>query len=145
MGDTVWRSEVETAAGKELGELSVYAVLAEEREAPDGVKGLKWILLTTCEVKTFEQAVEKLRWYCVRWGIEIYHRTLKSGCRIEQRQLESADRIESCLAIDMVVAWRIYHLTNLGREVPDAPCTVFFEDAEWKALVCIQDAKPNTS
>jgi len=46
-----------------------------------------------------------------RWGIEIYHRTLKSGCKIEQRQLGNADRIESCLAIDMVIAWRIYHLT----------------------------------
>ena len=44
------------------------------------------------------------------------------------------ESLEACLAIDMVVAWRIYHLTKLGREVPDAPCTVFFEEAEWKAL-----------
>jgi hypothetical protein len=127
---------------KGLGELTICAIVAEEMEAPEGVEGLKWILLTTCEVKTFEQAVEKLRWYCIRWGIEIYHRTLKSGCKIEQRQLGSADRIESCLAIDMVVAWRIYHLTKLGREVPDVPCTVFFEDAEWKALVAYKTQNP---
>jgi hypothetical protein len=38
---------------------------------------------------------------------------LKSGCRIEQRQLGQADRIEACLAIDLVVAWRIYYLTDL--------------------------------
>ncbi|GBD97978.1 transposase for transposon Tn5 [bacterium BMS3Abin06] len=127
---------------KELGELSVFAISAEEIEVPEGIKGLKWILLTTCEVKTFDQAIEKLRWYCIRWGIEIYHRTLKSGCKIEQRQLGSADRIETCLAIDMVVAWRIYHLTKLGREVPDLPCTVFFEDAEWKALVAYKTQNP---
>ncbi len=127
---------------KRLGELTIFAIVAEEMEAPFGVEGLKWILLTTCEVKTFEQAVEKLRWYCIRWGIEIYHRTLKSGCKIEQRQLGNADRIESCLAIDMVVAWRIYHLTKLGREVPDVPCTVFFEDAEWKALVAYKTQNP---
>jgi hypothetical protein len=127
---------------KELGELSVYAIAAEETEVPEGIKGLRWILLSTCEVKTFEEAVEKLRWYCIRWGIEIYHRTLKSGCKIEQRQLGSADRIETCLAIDMVVAWRIYHLTKLGREVPDVPCTVFFEDAEWKALVAYKTQSP---
>ena len=127
---------------KGLGELTIFAIVAEEIEAPEGVEGLKWILLTTCEVKTFEQAVEKLRWYCIRWGIEIYHRTLKSGCKIEQRQLGSAERIESCLAIDMVVAWRIYHLTKLGREVPDMPCTVFFEDAEWKALVAYKTQNP---
>jgi hypothetical protein len=47
----------------------------------------------------------------------------------------SRPRIESCLAIDIVVAWRIYHLTRLGRETPDTPCAVFFEDHEWKALV----------
>jgi hypothetical protein len=42
----------------------------------------------------------------------------------------------------MVAAWRIYHLTMLGREVPDHPCTVFFEDVEWKALCCYVDKTP---
>ena len=80
------------------------------------------------------QAVEKIAWYTVRWGIEVYHRTLKSGCKIEERQLGTAERIETCLAIDMVVAWRIVYLTRLGRDMPDVPCTVYFEEAEWKAL-----------
>jgi hypothetical protein len=93
------------------------------------------MLLTTLTVRTFEDATRCLAWYARRWGIEVYHRTLKSGCRIEQRQLGSAERLEACLAIDLVVAWRIFHLTKLGRETPDVPCTVFFEDAEWKALV----------
>lgn len=127
---------------KQLGELTVFGVIAEEVKAPEGIEGLRWILLSTCEVRSFEDAIEKLKWYCIRWGIEIFHRTLKSGCKIEQRQLGSADRIESCLAIDMVVAWRIYYLTKLGREVPDMPCTVFFEDAEWKALVAYKTQNP---
>ncbi len=118
----------------ELGVVSVWAVLAEETEAPAGVEPLKWMLVTTMEVATFEQATEKLAWYAARWGIEVYHRTLKSGCKVEARQLGSADRLEASLAIDMVVAWRIFHLTKLGRETPAVPCTVFFEDAEWKAL-----------
>ena len=71
----------------------------------------------------------------MRWGIEVYHRTLKSGCQIERRQLGAADRLEACLAVDLVVAWRIFHLAKLGREVPYVPCTVYFEEAEWKALV----------
>lgn len=127
---------------KELGELSVFAIEAKEIEVPEGVEGLKWILLTTCEVRSFEDAIEKLSWYCIRWGIEIFHKTLKSGCKIEQRQLADADSIEKCLAIDMVVAWRIYYLTKLGREIPDMPCTVFFEDAEWKALVAYKTQDP---
>jgi len=120
---------------KQLGVLTLWAVLAQEREAPPGVQALRWMLLTTCPVDSFEAACQKLRWYTFRWGIEVYHRTLKSGCQIEQRQLGAADRIEACLAIDLVVGWRIFHLAKLGRETPDVPCTVYFEEAEWKALV----------
>ena len=90
-----------------------------------------------------QQALEKLAWYTERWGIEVYHRTLKSGCQIETRQLGSADRIEACLAIDMVVAWRILHLTKLGREHPDVPCTVYFSDTEWKALLTFVNRNPH--
>ncbi|GMT48443.1 MAG: hypothetical protein IEMM0007_2009 [bacterium] len=68
---------------KEFGELSVYAIVAEEIDVPEGVEGLRWILLSTCEVKTFEQAIEKLQWYCLRWGIEIYHRTLRQCKQIK--------------------------------------------------------------
>jgi hypothetical protein len=127
----------------ELGELTLWAIVAEESNYSEDVKEpIQWMLLTTIVVNTFDQAVEKLKWYCARWGIEVYHRTLKSGCKIEERQLGHADRIEACLAIDLVVAWRIFHLTKLGREVPDLPCTVFFEDAEWKALVAYKTQNP---
>ena len=125
-----------------LPQLSVWAVHAWEEEPPDEVEPLEWMLLTTAEVATFEQALERLQWYTRRWGIEVYHRTLKSGCKIEERQLGHADRIEACLAIDMVVAWRILHLTKLGREVPDVPCSVFFEEAQWKALLVYINRDP---
>jgi hypothetical protein len=116
-------------------DLTLWAVWAREAEIPVEGERIEWMLLSTLPVTTFEQAIEKLAWYTVRWGIEVYHRTLKSGCKIEERQLGTADRIETCLAIDMVVAWRIFHLAKLGRETPDVPCTVFFEEAQWKALV----------
>ena len=123
-------------------ELTVWAIRAEEIECPKGIEPLQWLLITTLEVDTFDDAVEKVDWYTLRYWIEVYHRTLKSGCKIEQRQLGHADRIESCLAIDMVVAWRIFYLTKLGRETPEVPCTVFFEEAEWKALVAYKTQNP---
>lgn len=122
--------------------ISVWAVFTREEQPPKGVTPLEWMLLTTMPVETFEQAIEKLHWYTRRWQIEVLHRILKSGCRIENRQLENADRIEACLAIDLVVAWRIHHLNKLGRETPDLPCTVYFEDAEWKALVALATQNP---
>jgi Druantia protein DruA/Transposase DNA-binding/Transposase Tn5 dimerisation domain len=128
----------------EFKELDITVILAQEIDCPQGIEPLQWMLLTTMAVENFDEAVEKLSWYAKRWGIEVYHRTLKSGCKIEERQLGSADRLEACLAIDMVVAWRIFHLAKLGRETSDVPCSVFFEEAEWKALYCFvrQDPKP---
>lgn len=122
-------------------DLQVWAVLAQERNAPAGVEPLEWMLLTTVAVNNAQDAVERLRWYTLRWGIEVLHRTLKSGCGIENRQLGQADRLEASLAIDLVVAWRIYHLSKLSREDPDAPCTVYFTDAEWQALKMFETKK----
>jgi hypothetical protein len=100
------------------------------------------MLLSNRPVEDLGQALERLRWYACRWNIEVFHRTLKSGCKIEERQLGTADRLEACLAIDMVVAWRIQHLTWFGRAVPDMPCTVAFDDDQWKAIFVFKTRKP---
>jgi len=127
----------------ELPNVPVHALFAKEIDAPPGVdEPIEWMLLSTLPVTCFEDAQIALDRYAKRWGIEIFHRVLKSGCRIEDRQLGAARRLENCLAIDMVVAWRIQHLTWLGRETPDLPCTVFFEDEEWKALVAFINQTP---
>ena len=120
---------------KSLGGIAVWAVLAQEVGAPQGFEPLCWQLLTTVSVASFDRAVELLRWYAQRFQIEVFHRTLKSGCRMETRQLREAGRLEACLAVDLVVAWRLVHLTKRGRETPTAPCTVFFQEVQWQVLV----------
>jgi hypothetical protein len=139
-------AEVELKAPSRSGSVPavrVWAVYILEQASDERVESpIEWMLLTTVEVKTFEDAQKRVEWYSGRWGIEVYHRTLKSGCRIKDRQLGTADRLETCLGIDMVVAWRIYHLTMLGRETPELPCTVFFKDIEWKALCCYVKKTP---
>jgi hypothetical protein len=116
--------------------IKIWAVYVLERPDEPVASPIEWLLLTSVAVQSFADAQKRVEWYSGRWGIEVYHRTLKSGCRIKDRQLATADRLETCLGVDMVVAWRIYHLTMLGREVPDTACTVFFNDVEWKALCC---------
>ena len=116
--------------------ITLWAVYAFEAQRQDVATPIEWMLLTTVETNSFEDAKKRVQWYSGRWGIEVYHRTLKSGCRIKDRQLQAADRLETCLGIDMVVAWRIYHMTMLGRQVPDCACTAVFEQFEWKALCC---------
>jgi hypothetical protein len=135
--------EVRAPKRKEaLPPVALWAVLARETGTPAGVEPLEWMLLTTELVGDFAAAVEKLRWYALRWGIEVFHRVLKSGCQMESRRLGHADRLEACLGIDLVVAWRIYHLTKLGRETPAVPCTVYFEEHEWQALVAFVTRQP---
>jgi hypothetical protein len=139
-------AQVEVKAPRRSGSVlpvRVWAVYVLEQVSDETMDcPIEWMLLTTVEVKTFEDARKRVEWYSGRWGIEVYHRTLKSGCRIKDRQLGTADRLETCLGIDMVVAWRIYHLTMLGRETPELPCTVFFKDIEWKALCCYVKKTP---
>jgi Druantia protein DruA/Transposase DNA-binding/Transposase Tn5 dimerisation domain len=124
---------------RSLPQVDVWAVLASEVDAPEGIEPLEWMLLTTLPANTVEEAIEKLDWYAKRWGVEIFHKVIKSGCRIEERQLAEARRLENCLAIDLVAAWRIFHLTMLGRQDPGQPCTAFFDDDEWKALIAFRE------
>ncbi len=124
--------------GSKLPPIDIWAVYAREIDYSKDLKEpLEWMLLTTVETSSFEEAIERLGWYVRRWGIEVYHRTLKSGCRIEDRQFDGADSIEACLAIDMVVTWRILFLTMMGRETPDVSCEVFLKEEEWKVLYTI--------
>lgn len=122
--------------------VTVWAVYVTERADKTVESPIEWMLLTTVGVKSFAEAQKRVEWYAGRWGIEVYHRTLKSGCRIKDRQLETADRLETCLGVDMVVAWRIYHLAMLGRATPEMPCTEFFQEIEWKALCCYVHKTP---
>jgi hypothetical protein len=122
----------------QLGPLDVQMVLAQEVDAPPGAEPIEWALLTTLAVEGFEQACEKVAWYTQRWGIEVFHRTLKSGCRVEDRQLGHGERLQACLAIDMVIAWRIHHMTKLGREVPDLPAEAYFDHDECQVLIAYE-------
>jgi len=97
---------------------------------------VEWLLLSTLAVNNFDDAIERIEWYSCRWVIEIYHKVLKSGCKIEERQFEEADRLERYLAIDSVVAWRILGLTFQSRETPQMSCEAFLEPEEWQALYC---------
>jgi hypothetical protein len=120
---------------KSLPPIDIFAVYAHEIDyAPDVKEPIDWMLLTTVEVSTLEEAEERIRWYGKRWGIEVYHRTLKSGCRIEDRRLGNGDRLTTCIAIDMVVAWRVFLLTMLSREHPELPCDAALSEDEWRAL-----------
>ncbi len=131
--------ELKPPYGKKAGAaLAVWAVEAREMHPPRGRAPIHWRLLTTLAVQTLGEAVEKLQWYCVRWGIEVLHKVLKSGCRIEEAQLQEAARLKRYLAIKLVVAWRVMALTKFGREQPDRLLSEILEEEEWRALQAVE-------
>ncbi len=119
---------------QELPTLPLRTVLVEEVNPPGGVKPLQWLLLTTLPIDNFADAERLVRWYTYRWRIERYHFTLKSGCRLEELQLETAERLRRALALYAMVAARLLHLTYLARQDAEAPCEPAVSAEEWEVL-----------
>jgi len=119
-----------------LPAVTLWAVQVREVEPPTDVTPIEWLLLSTVEVHTAAAAIERVTWYACRWGIEVWHRMLKSGCRIEARQLGTGERLQRCLTRYSVMAWRVLYATMLARTVPEMPCSVLLESEEWQALSC---------
>ena len=107
---------------------------AREQRPPPNADPLEWFLLTTLPVTDVHEATRLLKWYALRWRIEDYFRILKSGCRIEELQHRTAERLQRATAIKMVVAWRIQLMLRLGREVPELPAELLFSDTELRVL-----------
>ena len=122
--------------------LQLWAIEARELRPPKGASPIVWRLLTTLPVASLEEACTRVRWYAQRWQIEVIHKVLKSGCHIEQRQLETAERLERALAVDQVVAWRLLALCKAAREQPDAAVRAWLSQAEWQALWCQVHQRP---
>ena len=114
--------------------IDIWVLHAVEASPPEGAAPVEWFLLTTVDITSPEDAVQCLRWYCLRWRIEDFHRVLKSGCRIEKIAHETAERIRRAIAINLVIAWRIMLMTLLGRETAELPPEVLFSNIELQVL-----------
>jgi hypothetical protein len=95
---------------------------------------VEWNSVTTLPIDTPEQVRAIVEYYCVRRCIEVFFRTLKSGCRIERRRFEHIDRLLPCLGLYLIVAWRTSFVCRMGRSCPDLDCEAIFEPSEWKAV-----------
>src|SRR5262249_60489458 len=95
----------------QLAALPLTVVLAQEENPPKGVPPVRWLLLSTLPARSFAAAVRLVRWYARRWLIERYNFVLKSGCRLEQLQLETAARVERALASYSMVPWTFLWFT----------------------------------
>jgi len=123
--------------------ISTWIIHAKEESPPDGVEAIEWFLMSNDPVETAGEAYEKVKYYMQRWKIERFHYVLKSGCAVEKLQERSVDKITLLVLMYSVISVFILNLTHLARISPEEPCSVFFEDDEWKLLYCVANKTQN--
>ncbi|MBU2655753.1 IS4 family transposase [Acidomonas methanolica] len=114
--------------------LTLTVLHATEQNTPIDRPKIDWKLLTDLPVDSHDDAVEKLRWYALRWKIEVFHKILKSGCRAEDARLRTADRLVRLIAVFCILSWRIFWMTMLLRANPEANPALALTEADREIL-----------
>jgi hypothetical protein len=115
-------------------ELDIYVIQVVEENTPKGASKIEWMLYSSMPVLNYDDAIEKIGWYCLRWRIEVYFKVIKSGFNVEKCRLETAERLIRYLAVIGIVAWRVFWLTLVSRTTPNKLSTCVLSDEEWKVL-----------
>jgi hypothetical protein len=122
--------------------LTLTVIHAEERETPKNRKKIEWKLITDLPVGSRKDAIEKLKWYALRWKIEVFHKILKSGCKAEESKLRTAQRLTNLVSVFCILSWRVFWMTMLNRSVPDAPPPLALTATEIAVLDRLVNDKP---
>lgn len=136
---TIRHSRVKLCTEKKDSHFDGWVISAtEESKKPEVKNRIHWTLLTNLPVESYESALEKIHWYRMRWHIENFHKVLKSGCKVEQCEVETADRLKNFMTIMSIVAWRLYCLSRAARAHPKAEAKEYFTPEELAVLGRIQ-------
>lgn len=119
---------------RQLPDVRANVVLVEEVNPPVGQEPIQWVLITTLPIRTLQQVKLIIHYYTLRWQIEVYFKTLKSGCRVEERYFERMGPMLNCFKVYTIIAWKILYLCRLSRQCPEVSCEVVFEPSEWKPV-----------
>jgi Transposase DNA-binding/Transposase Tn5 dimerisation domain len=116
-----------------LQKAKINVVYLKEFNTPEGGEPIVWRLLTSLPISTQEDVETIIRYYLCRWEIEVLFQTFKSGCKIEEKSLRSADRLYPLFNLFLIIAWRVNFLLHMSRITPSISCAYYFEESEWRA------------
>jgi hypothetical protein len=114
--------------------LAINLVSVKEVAPPKGEEPVEWLLATSEPVATVNDVIAVVEIYRARWLIEEFFKSLKTGCALERRQLESMDALLKVLAISSVVAWRALLLRHESRRDPNRDANVALSRIELAVL-----------
>lgn len=120
-----------------LKPISVNIISCTEVNCPEDEQPVEWFLLTSLPIDKVQDITDIIDYYRLRWQLELFFKTLKSGCNTEKLQLQNAQRIENCIAMYMIVAWRINFATMIARKLPRISCEVVYSKDEWQAIYIV--------
>jgi len=106
---------------RDLPSIEMRVVDIREVNAPKGVEPISWVLYTSLQVDTFDDAWVIIEYYEARWLVEEYHKALKTGCRVTKRGLRKGSRLEPMVGLMSVVAVRLLQLKSVARSDPNRP------------------------
>jgi hypothetical protein len=121
--------------------IDVSVVWVREVNAPAGTKPIEWVLYTSLPVQTFNDAWQVIEYYEERWLIEEYHKALKTGCRVEDRELRSAKRLEAVVGLMSIVAVRLLQLKSVAHHEPERLAKTVVP-REWLKMLELARKKP---
>lgn len=101
--------------------IEMHVIEVAEVNPPQGTTPIRWVLLTSLPITSYEDARTVIGYYELRWLVEEFHKALKTGCGTESRQLKTAGRLEALVGLTSVVAIRLLQLKSIARTNPDTP------------------------
>ncbi len=120
--------------GKELYNIELWGIMIKEECPPTNEGALEWLLITNIPILNANEAIEKMKWYTLRWKIELFHKILKSGCLVESAQLRTRAKLIKYITIKSIIAWRIFWLTINLRNSKYADCSIILTEVEQEIL-----------
>ena len=99
--------------------IPMWVVWVREVDAPNGVDPIEWMLYTSLPVEDLGEAMIVVGHYEKRWLIEEWHKVLKTGCRVEDRQLKTSERLEAMMGLMSVAAVRLFQMKGEARTSPE--------------------------
>jgi len=118
------------------------AIRVQEIREVDDPDSINWTLITNVKIGSIDDILMSVKYYCLRWEIEVFHRILKTGCKVEKCRFSTSEKIQSYVGLQSIIAWRIHWLTLLARTTPESPAELAFTKKEQDLLSQIVNKKP---
>ena len=124
--------------------LTVISVNEIKSEDVEPEELINWTLLTNVPIEAAEEVLVCIDYYCCRWQIEVFHRILKTGCKVEETKFSDAKKIMSFIALMSIVAWHLHWMNIIARVLPKtSPDLVFTKQEQAVLSMLVLKKKPS--